>query len=312
MNKFTEMLRELFEKGEKERLDSYGQSITDRTDITRYETIQYGTDKVWNTLDLYRPREKEGEVLPVIINVHGGGWIYGNKEGYRYYCETLAEHGYAVVNMNYRLVPQANFPAPIEDLNKVMEWVFTNAAKYKMNVKHIFAVGDSAGAHTLGAYAAICSNDVYARKFSFEPVRYQPFEAIALNCGVYKSHIDWKRTDFVRILACEYLNLENKEREKISEEEYEQIYRPKIDRFEFMNYITKEYPDTFVMTAEHDFVKMHGIELAKRLTEQNVNVEYRMYKSADQKLSHVFHTDLRLKEAEKCNLEEIYFFRKHS
>ncbi|MBQ9809830.1 MAG: hypothetical protein IJM52_01590, partial [Spirochaetales bacterium] len=54
-------------------------------DIVRFDDISYGPDPVWNLLDVYRPREAQGK-LPVIIDVHGGGWVYGDKYVYQYYC----------------------------------------------------------------------------------------------------------------------------------------------------------------------------------------------------------------------------------
>ena len=52
--------------------------LTTPEDICRYDDLVYGPDPVWNKLDVYRPKNLEGK-LPVIVNVHGGGWIYGDK-----------------------------------------------------------------------------------------------------------------------------------------------------------------------------------------------------------------------------------------
>ena len=51
----------------------------------------------------------------MIVNIHGGGYFYGDKELYRFYCMHLAEYGFAVINYNYRLSPENKFPAPLED-----------------------------------------------------------------------------------------------------------------------------------------------------------------------------------------------------
>ena len=55
--------------------------------------------------------------LPVIVSVHGGGYVYGSKEVYQYYCMSLAGQGFAVINFNYRLAPGARFPAQLAALN---------------------------------------------------------------------------------------------------------------------------------------------------------------------------------------------------
>ncbi|MBR4120524.1 MAG: alpha/beta hydrolase, partial [Spirochaetales bacterium] len=79
-------------------------------DIVRYDNIVYGPDFKWHVLDVYRPRNV-GENLPVIIDVHGGGWVYGDKDVYQYYCMSLARRGFAVVNFTYRLAPDYIFPS---------------------------------------------------------------------------------------------------------------------------------------------------------------------------------------------------------
>ena len=47
--------------------------------IQRFDNILYGEDKTWQILDVYKPKSAEVK-LPVIVNVHGGGWVYGTKE----------------------------------------------------------------------------------------------------------------------------------------------------------------------------------------------------------------------------------------
>lgn len=293
MSRFIEMLYDMFEKSQTECIEGFDNCLKERRDIIRYDNIIYGPDPDWNTLDIYRPKNREGERLPVIINVHGGGWIYGAKEGYQYYCMALAAKGYAVINMNYRLAPTFCFPSPVEDLNVLIQWLMESAEGYQLNLERIYGVGDSAGAHTLGMYAAICTNEEYAKKFPFVIPRKNVFAAIALNSGVYFSCIEKEKTDFTRILVAEYLGSEDPE---------------SIALFDYVQYVNEQYPDTFIMTAERDFVKMQSMSFAKHLAEKSVNFVFRMCVSKKNKLGHAFHCDLRLSEAVACNQEEIDFF----
>lgn len=293
MSRLMEMLYDMFEKSQTECIEGFSHSLTERSDMIRYDNIIYGPDPCIHTLDIYRPKNREKERLPVIIHVHGGGWIYGSKEGYQYYCMTLAANGYAVINMNYRLAPVFRFPSPIEDLNFLVQWLLQSAETYQLNLERIYGVGDSAGAHTLGLYAAICTNEEYAKKFPFAVPKKNVFSAIALNSGVYLSCIEKEKTDFTRILVSEYLGTEEPE---------------KIALFDYIQYVNEQYPATFIMTAEHDFVKMQSMSFASRLTEKSVNFVFRLYASKKNKLGHAFHCDLRLVEALACNQEETAFF----
>ena len=95
-------------------------------------------------LDLYRP-ETIDENLPVVIWVHGGGWKNGSKN--RCPAVWLAENGFAVASIDYRLTDEASWPAQIDDCRAAVRWLRSNAAKYKINGEQIGAWGSSAGAH---------------------------------------------------------------------------------------------------------------------------------------------------------------------
>ena len=125
--------------------------LTTPETVERFDGLAYGPDPVWNRLDVYRPKCERGNRLPVIVSIHGGGWVYGDKELYQFYCMSLAGRGFAVVNFTYRLAPEFKFPAQLEDTNRVMEWVYANCETYGFDLDNIFMVGDSAGAHSAGA-----------------------------------------------------------------------------------------------------------------------------------------------------------------
>jgi len=62
--------------------------------VERLDNLSYGPDPKWHLLDLYRPT-KVIKPLPVIINIHGGGWCYGTKETYQFYGLNWAQRGFA-------------------------------------------------------------------------------------------------------------------------------------------------------------------------------------------------------------------------
>lgn len=95
-------------------------------------------------LDLYLP-EKAAGPLPVIVGIHGGGWAAGSKAGGQ--GSWLAQHGYAVAVINYRLSGEAIFPAQIEDCKAAVRWLRANARKYNLDPERFGATGHSAGGH---------------------------------------------------------------------------------------------------------------------------------------------------------------------
>ncbi len=274
--------------------DIRDKGLTTPEDIQRFDDILYGPDPKWHLLDVYRPKNAKDNKLPLIISVHGGGWVYGDKERYRYYTMLLSQHGFAVVNFTYRLAPDFKFPAPLEDLNRIAGWVLENAGKYGFDTDNIFAVGDSAGAQILGSYAAILTNPEFAGNFCFKVPENFRLKAVGLNCGVYK--LSLRDADELTIhLLGDYLPEGGSDKE--------------LDLMCPVNHVTPDFPPSFVMTSLGDFLRDQAPLMNRKLDECGVRHVYRLYGSKENPLDHVFHCNMRLKEGHICNDEECAFFR---
>lgn len=283
-------LRAAFQRSD----DKRDAGLTTPDGIQRYDGIQYGPDEAWNVLDVYRPKGTK-EKLPVIVSVHGGGWVYGDKERYQYYCMSLAEKGFAVVNFTYRLAPKHKFPAPLEDTNRVFAWVLEQAEVYGFDLENIFAVGDSAGAHLLALYCCICTHPTYAAGFQFVPPRGFVPRAVALNCGVYTVQKSGKK-DLTSWLMKDFLPGKGTEAE--------------LNAISVLNHVTPAFPPAFVMTCEGDFLASQAPPLANLLKDLRVPVEYHYYGDPEHVLGHVFHCNIKSADAQKCNGDECDFFKR--
>lgn len=293
MSEISEKIRKTFELTDAKR--DAGLKTPEK--VVRFDDIAYGTDAVWQSLDVYRPKSAGDEKLPVVVSVHGGGWVYGDKEKYQYYCMSLAERGFAVVNFSYRLAPEHKFPAALEDTCMVFSWVQAHAEKYGFETDKIFAVGDSAGGHTLALFCAMCTNPDYLSHFPFSPPKDFVPAAIALNCAVYQINISDKSEHkfSTKDLMADYLV------HKGSKEE--------LSLVNVSGWITGKFPPAFIMTAEDDFLKYQVSDVLSVMIENNVPFTARYYKAADDRLGHVFHLDIRNVHAQWCNDEECSFFK---
>lgn len=290
MSELSEKLRAEFKKAD----DVRDALMSTPEDVDRWDNIVYGhTDREWQRLDVYRPKQAKGEDLPVIFSVHGGGWMYGDKERYQYYCMSLAQRGFAVVNFSYRLAPENKFPAQLEDLNLVCKWMMKRAGRFHFDTERIFAVGDSAGAQLLGLYAGICTNPEFAKKFDLQVPEEFAITAMALNCGVYE--IKPKQGDLTSQIMEELLP------EHGTEEE--------LEKMNVLAGITDEYPPVFCMSAVADFLKDQAMLLSAKLIEQNVPFVLRIFGDKVNQLGHVFHCDIKTIDAAQCNDAECDFFR---
>ena len=99
-----------------------------------------------NRVDLYLPRETAGPT-PVLMYIHGGGWVGGNKEANVLRLLPYLDMGWAVVNVQYRLGRVARAPAAVEDCLCALQWVKRNADTYNFDASRIVVTGNSAGGH---------------------------------------------------------------------------------------------------------------------------------------------------------------------
>ncbi len=97
-------------------------------------------------VDLYLPRN-QGDPTPVLMYIHGGGWVGGTKEANVLRILPYLQRGWAVVNVEYRLGEVARAPAAVEDCLCALRWVYRNADQYNFDASRIVTTGNSAGGH---------------------------------------------------------------------------------------------------------------------------------------------------------------------
>jgi acetyl esterase/lipase len=120
-----------------------------------HRDIAYGEHGKRNHLDIYQPETPREGGFPVLLQVHGGGWMVGAKhqQGLPLMYH-LAARGWLCVACNYRLSPKASFPDHIIDVKRCLAWVRQHAAEYGGNADFVAITGGSAGGH-LSSLAAL-------------------------------------------------------------------------------------------------------------------------------------------------------------
>ncbi|MDQ2888820.1 MAG: alpha/beta hydrolase [Chloroflexota bacterium] len=96
-------------------------------------------------LDIVQPDPPPQSRMPVIVEIHPGGWMYGEKYGPR--NQLFAEHGFFTVSINHRLSGEATFPAQIEDVKMAVRWLRVQADTYHLDPQRIGVWGESSGGH---------------------------------------------------------------------------------------------------------------------------------------------------------------------
>jgi acetyl esterase/lipase len=127
--------------------------------VERVSDLPYGPAGPRNLLDVYRLADQPPQPMPVLLQVHGGGWVYGHKQQQALpLMYHLAARGWVCVSINYRLGPRATWPDPIVDVKRAIGWIREHIGEYGGDPNFLVITGGSAGGH-LSSLAALTAND---------------------------------------------------------------------------------------------------------------------------------------------------------
>lgn len=260
------------------------------------QDVEIKTDVIYNTrepktcvLDYYKPKGKGP--FPVILYIHGGGFMAGDKNYRKAIGVWFATMGYFAVNVNYGLSPEYMFPKPLKHLFSATNWLSRNAEKHNLNLDKVIVAGDSAGAFYALSLACISENEELQKKLKVSPkIR---FAASILNCGLYdiKKALDGKFLFDINkkvfeattgVLESEYLKYK-----------YKNFCAP-------IDFVTRNYPPTFLIYAEKDLLcKGHAESLIEKFDENDVYFE--SYCSTSVLSNHCFSLEWKKKTAQSAN-----------
>jgi len=128
----------------------------------------------------YTPRDAGAGALPLLIWLHGGGWVTGDLDSHDATCRTLANSaGCKVIAVDYRLAPEHKFPAGLNDCYASLQWIAAHAEDLGIDPRRIVISGDSAGGN-LAASVALMARDRGGPALAFQllvyPVTHHAFD----------------------------------------------------------------------------------------------------------------------------------------
>lgn len=292
--KLDEMRMECLERKADEAADGFVIRYADSGKAADIDSFEYASNSF---LDVYVPREMlDNPSCPVILNVHGGGWFYGDKELYSHYCCHLAEKGFAVVSFNYRLAPQNKYPAALEDVAYCVNYLYENRKALHFDMDRFFMIGDSAGAQLTANYCIIAANEAYRKQLNFFTYDRLP-AAVCLNCGSYV-------TDMLDDTIYQWY-MKNEDGLYAMPEKQRALYHQQLD------YLTKDFPPAYLMYSVNDDLRNHTLQMNERLNECGAVHVLKAFGQENPESGHVFHINLYNPEGRICNEEECAWFQTH-
>ena len=251
-------------------------------------------------LDIESPTPLEGsklrkpKKLPVIIELHGGGYVTNNKECNRPHAQWLAAKGYKVVNANYRLQPEAEMDEEMRDIRDIVLWVEQNAKEYGFDLNNVFMTGDSSGGHMVLLYTGLQNSPEFQEKIGVKTPKTK-VKATAATCPVGS----YVANDFVSTV---FKNLSG----RLYDDEMKLAYS-------YEGFADATYPEVCIVTTKTD-VPIHystkGIH--EHLDKVGAAHEYHVFEGKDHKLNHVFNVlHPEWEESVAANQTILDFFEKH-
>ncbi|MBT2581451.1 alpha/beta hydrolase [Planococcus sp. ISL-109] len=228
-------------------------------------------------MDFYYPKDATGP-LPVVLWIHGGGFIGGSKDSRQDYGMVLANEGYLVANIDYALAPGQLYPGPVIQANEALRFLQQSAAQYGGDMKRIFVGGDSAGAQIASQLAALQSNPALAETMNLAPaVSSEQLRGALLFCGLY---------DMQTVRDSGFPNIDFFLNAYTGAESFEAFGN--IHEMSTIQHVTSDYPDVFISAGDADPLEPQSVALADSLRFRGVDVTDVFFRDTDKNLKHEY------------------------
>lgn len=214
---------------------------------------------------LYRPRQHDNTLLPVMVYFHGGGFISGDFDTHDRPLRTLANLSKcAIVAVEYRLAPESPFPAAPEDCFAALQWAIENAKELQLDASNVAVGGDSAGG-LLAAVVCLMCRERKASNLTAQVLIYP-------NTDLASDTLSWHELDFLHPAKSRENFLAQVAMYVPDANDYEQPYVSPLRASDL-----RGLPPALVITAELDPQRDEGEAYAQRLREAGVLVTHTRY-----------------------------------
>ena len=238
-------------------------------------------------LDIYTPDGTGGRPRPVILWLHGGGFIAGSAATIADYTILLAHAGYTVASLDYSLAPRARYPVPVRQGNAALRYLRANAGRFGGDPPRIVLGGDSAGAQIASQLAAVQTDPALASSMGLTAVVPRAaLRGVVLFCGIYDLRTV-SGTGFPALRT--YLWAYTGTRDWTS--------YPEIDQLSTVQHITAQYPPTFLSDGDADPFRFQAAELASALRRNAVPLTILFWTGTGDHLGHEYQFNFNLPEA---------------
>lgn len=238
-------------------------------------------------LDIYTPDGAAGTPRPVIMWVHGGGFVSGSAANVADYAILLAHAGYTVASLDYSLAPGARYPVPVRQANAALRYLRDNASRFGSDPARIVLGGDSAGAQIVSQLAAVQTDAALASSMGLTAsVPSGALRGVVLFCGIYDMDtLSGSGFPALRTFLWAYTGARD------------WTSYPAVDQLSTVQHITSRYPPTFLSVGDADPFRFQAAELASVLKRNAVPLTTVFWNGTGDDLGHEYQFKFNLPEA---------------
>lgn len=253
-------------------------------------------------MDIYAPTSLRAGSYPIVLWVHGGGFVGSGKDDTRVYMTLLAQRGYVVASLDFSKPPEARYPVPIRQANAALRYLSQYGGRYQGDPSRFFIAGNSSGAQIAGQTIAVETDPRLARAMHLQAaLRPGMLRGGVLNCGAYDMETFQKvRFAFLRVGMWSYTGYRN------------WMDFPDIDQMSTVHHITAHYPPVFITAGDADPLEPQSLEFAASLQQRSVPVTTQFWHASGRNLGHDYQFQLDKPEAKLTLTNTLTFLRAHS
>ncbi|MCU1641979.1 MAG: Alpha/beta hydrolase fold-3 domain protein [Nocardia sp.] len=258
------------------------------------------TDAPAASVDIHRPKGSAGDRQPIVLWIHGGGFIAGSSGAVGPYATMLAAQGFVVASLEYSLAPGLHYPVPVRQANAALHHLRAHAAEFGGDPSRIFVGGDSAGAQLASQTAAVETNPGLADIMNLTAaVGPRALRGVILCCGPY---------DMTTVATSGFFALNTFMAAYVGQRNWLEFRQ--LDQLSTVRHITADYPPTLITVGDRDHFASQSHELVSALDRRSVPTTPVFYENMG--LDHEYQYRFNLPQATTFFDAAVDFLHRHS
>ncbi len=260
-------------------------------------------------IDIYRPEAAVEAALPTIVWVHGGGFVTGTKNGMDTYLDHIAAAGFTVVAVEYTVAPNAQYPRPVQQVTRAVDFLVTHAQEYGVDPDQMVLAGDSAGAHIAAQTAMAIAQPGYSEDAGLDLPELSDIQAnsdlqaTVLYSGAFDMTLMKSSEGMGRWMVQTMLWAYTGSKDPASD--------PHLEWASLPQHVDSDFPSSFISTGPADPLLSHSESMADHLEAQGVQVDTLWFPDAPDTIGHEYQMDLRTPQAKESMKALLAFLRTH-